>query len=218
MQGCRTYPPFFVSLRAPSWAFLVLLAITFSGCGAPNAANIVLRKQNQDLQKQVDDLGAQHQRDVDTLAACQRSHPTVPTLSTERLDQLVTTHGLSFGRLTGGDNPDATAASDTELKVAVVPLDADGTPIKAAGTFKVEAFDLADPAKPLVGSWIFDLNQTRSSFYSQLSLYTYVLICPLSGKLAHPDLTVHVTFADALTGREFVGQVPAKVRLPSTGP
>jgi len=191
---------------------LVSVVLAFAGCGSPNAANIQLRKQNQTLQGQVDQLTDQHHRDMDTLAACQRSHPTTASLSPERLDSLVTTHGLSFGKLTGGDNPDSTATVDTQLKVFVVPVDADGTPIKAAGTFKVEAYDLDDPAKPLIGTWNFDLIRTRSSFYSQFALYTYVLVCPLQTKPAHSNLTIHVTFSDALTGWQFKDQTRTTVR------
>ena len=197
-----------------------LLIGTFflAGCGTPSAANIELRKQNQTLRGQVDQLTSQYLRDVQTLAACERSHPTTAQLSPDRLESLVTTHGLAFGHLTGGDNPNSISAADTELKVYVVPVDADGTPIKAAGAFKVEAFDLDDPKSPLIGTWNFDLNQSRVSFYDKLALYTYVLDCPFQTKPAHPNLTIHITFDDALTGRQFVDQVRATVRLSAVQP
>jgi len=136
-------------------------------------------------------------------------------LSPDQLDQLFTTHGLKIGNLTGGDNPDSTKTTDTQLKVYVVPIDGDGTPIKAAGSFRVEAFDLDDPKKPLIGSWSFDLNHSRALFFSQFLLYTYVLDCPWQSAPAHADLTVKITFDDALTGREFSEQVQAKVRPPN---
>ena len=126
----------------------LISAFTLPGCGSPSAANIKLRKQNQQLQWQIDQLTAEHGRDAAALAACQRSHPTEPTLPPERLERLFTTHDLPLGKLTGGDNPDSTDGADSELKVYVAPVDEQGTPIKAAGSFKVEAFDLGDPAKP----------------------------------------------------------------------
>jgi hypothetical protein len=197
------------------WALgLVVLSIA-GGCGAPSAANILLRKQNQTLQSQVDNLTSQHQRDIATLAACQRSHPTVPTLPTQRLDQLFTTHDLTFGSLTGGDNPDSTKNFDTELEVFIAPVDEQGTAIKAAGSFKVEAFDLADPKHPQLGTWAFDLKQTRDLFYNRFGMYEYVLRCPWQTVPTHPDLTVRVTFDDALTGREFISQTQAKLRPPN---
>jgi hypothetical protein len=195
------------------------LSFAHFGCsGSPSSANILLRKQNQLLSDQVEKLTAQHRRDVETLAACQRSHPTTASLSSDRLEQLFTTHGLTFGKLTGGDNPDSTKSFDSQLQVYIVPVDGDGTPIKAAGTFKVEAYDLDDPAKPLIGTWNFDLDQTRKLFYSQLMLYTYDLPCPFQKIPAHSGLTVRVTFDDALTGREFVGQIEAKVRPMQASP
>jgi outer membrane murein-binding lipoprotein Lpp len=192
---------------------LISAAGALSGCGSPSAANIELRKQNQTLQTQVDQLTAQHTRDVETLAACQRSHPTLPTLPPQILEKLVTTHGLTFGRLTGGDNPDPAATSDNQLKIYIVPIDGDGIPIKAAGAFKVEAFDLGDPTKPLIGTWNFDISQTDRLFYSQFALYTYVLPCAFVKLPAHTKLTVKVTFDDALTGREFVNQTETTVRV-----
>jgi outer membrane murein-binding lipoprotein Lpp len=194
------------------------IVIALAGCGSPSAANIELRKQNQTLQAKVDDLTAQHQRDVQTLAAAERSRPTTAQLPPDRLDSLVTTHGLSFGHLTGGDNPGNVSAADTELKIFVVPVDAEGTAIKAAGTFTVQAFDLEDPKKPLIGTWNFNLQQTRASFYDKLALYTYALECPFQTKPTHANLTIHITFDDALTGRQFVDQVQAKVRLTAEQP
>jgi hypothetical protein len=208
---------FFVSLRVPWWASFVfpslIASLLINGCGSPSAANILLRKQNQDLQDKVDQLTQQHSRDVQTLEACQRSHPTTMQLAPERLAKLTTTHGLSFGQLSGGDNPDSTQEPDTQLKVFVVPVDADGTPIKAAGSFKVEAYDLDDPAKPLLGTWNFSLDATHSSFYSQLGMYTYVLVCPLKVRPIHPHVTMRVSFDDALTGWQFVDQVQGLIHL-----
>jgi hypothetical protein len=188
-----------------------------AGCGAPSAANIQLRKQNQDLQAKIDSLTAQHQRDTATIAACQRGHPTVATLRPERLDQLFTTHDLAFGKLTGGDNPDSTQAADTEFKVYVAPVDEQGTPIKAAGTFKVEAFDLGDPKHPLLGTWTFDLKKSRELFFDRFAMYQYVLPCPFQTLPTHEDITFRVAFDDALTGREFVSQTEGKVKIRSPG-
>jgi hypothetical protein len=212
MPDLRYAATFRTKIRLAS-AGCLLIGTCLTGCGSPSAANIELRKQNQTLQDRVDDLTAQHQRDVQTLAATERSRPTTQTLSPTRLESLVTTHGLSIGHLTGGDNPESISAADTELKVYVVPIDGEGTPIKAAGAFKIEAYDLDDPKKPLIGIWNFDLKQTRAAFYDKLALYTYVLECAFQTKPVHSNLTIHITFYDALTGREFVDQTQAKVRL-----
>jgi outer membrane murein-binding lipoprotein Lpp len=204
------------TLAAP--CFAAILGLAAAGCSSPSGVNIELRKQNQSLQGQVDQLTQQHQRDVDALNACQASHPTTRTLTPEQLDQLVTAHGLKIGNLTGGDNPNSLAGADTRLLVYAVPVDENGVPIEAAGSFKIQAFDLDDPNKPLIGTWAFNQNQIKGLFYSQLGLYTYVLACPWQTVPAHPNLTVRVTLDDALTGREFVQQVQCKVRPPGTRP
>ncbi len=187
-----------------------------AGCGSPSAANTELRKQNQQLQARVDTLTGQHDRDAAAVKAVEASRPTVPTLAADRLERLVTTHGLEFGRLTGGDNPDTVVGPDTMLKVYVVPTDGQGTPIKAAGAFTVEAFDLDSPSHPLVGTWRFSLEQARDLFFDRFSLYTYVLPCPWQTVPAHPDLTVKVTFDDELTGGRFAGQTQVKAHPPAT--
>ena len=192
------------------------LVMLLPGCGSPSGANIYLRKQNQQLQSSVDDLTAQHKRDVSALAAAEAGRPTVPTLPPDRLDRLFTTHALEFGRLTGGDNPDTVIGPDTMLKVYVAPIDGQGMAIKAAGAFTVEAFDLGSPDHPLIGTWRFPVAQSRDLFYDRFSLYTYVLPCPWQTVPPHPDLTVRVTFDDELTGRRFVNQTQVKVHPAAT--
>ena len=186
------------------------------GCGSPDSANILLRKQNQDLSAEVDALTAQSQRDRTALAAAEAARPTVPTLPPDRLQRLFTVHDLQFGRLTGGDNPDTVLGPDTMLKVYVAPLDGQGTAIKAAGSFTVEAFDLGTPSHPLVGTWRFPLQQARDLFVDRFALYTYVLPCPWQTVPPHPDLTVRVTFDDELTGLRFTAQTQVKVHPAAT--
>jgi hypothetical protein len=186
----------------------------FFSCGKPNAANVELRKENQKLNDKIDVMSRQHAADVATLRGYESNRPTLHTLSQERLDQLYTAHGLWFGRATGGDDSDSSKPGDDGLKIAVTAVDEQGDVIKSAGSFKVEAFDLADPQNPLIGTWIFTAEQTRSMFYSHLSLYTFILRCPWQTVPRHSDLTVKVTFDDLLTGRELVAQRQVTVNVP----
>src|SRR5580765_198359 len=77
-----------------------------SGCGSPNAANIELRKQNQDLTAEVTRLKTEQQGALQVIQGLRDAKGTVATLPTTRLARLYTTHGLNFGRLTGGANLD----------------------------------------------------------------------------------------------------------------
>ena len=203
-MGRRFYPSLII-LHAT-----VLLAL--AGCGTPNQPNIALRKQNQALQDQVATLQRQHAGDEASITAQLHANPTVASLPPRLLDQLFTVHGLTLGMLTAGDNPDPHATADSQLLVYAVPTDDDGDPLKAAGSFDVTAFDLADPAHALIGHWTFSTAQTRAMFQSHLSLYTYVLPCPLQTKPTHPALTVRVSFRDELTGRVINAERAVTVR------
>ncbi len=183
-----------------------LLAALVCGCGGPSAVNIKLRKENQTLRDQITELDRQQQGDVAQIKAYQEHTVTTPTLSDDRLEKLFTTHGLQFGMLTGAHVPDPTSSASDGLQIYIVPIDGQGDRLKAAGSFKIEAWDLAEATRPLLGSWTFDTAQSRTMFYDHLLLYTYVLICPWQNRPTHSDLTIRATFDDELTGRAFTIQ------------
>jgi hypothetical protein len=199
-------------IRASAITGVLLVA---AGCSSPSRANIELRKENQKLQTQIAHLNSQHEADVATIQSYERNRPAVPTLPEDRLEKLFTTHGIMLGRLTGGDDWDPSKPGDDGLKIYAAPVDGQGDAIKAAGSFKVQAFDLDDPAKPLIGTWTFNESQTRNLFYNHLMLYTYVLTCPWQIVPQHDHLTITVTFDDELTGREYSAQKQVEVNTPA---
>lgn len=175
-----------------------------AGCSnKPNAANIELRKQIQTLEEQQADLQRRHLADQATIASLKSSQEVIPTLGEDRLSRLFTTHGLKFNRLT--------AADDSELRVYITPTDDDGEPLKAAGSFKIEAFDLSLPDNQRIGSWSFDVQQSRQAWNGSALLYVYALKCPWPSPPVNDDLTIKVTFTDELTGRSFTEQRALKV-------
>jgi hypothetical protein len=184
------------------------------GCAKPSGANITLRKENQDLRETIAKLEKAREGDAATIRALENRGGTIATLPKERLDRLFTVHGLSLGRLTGGMD-DSAKPGDEGIKVYAVPMDQDGEPIKAAGAFTVEAFDLANSASPLVGKWTFDVEAARAAWRGSALSHQYVLKCPWQGgPPGHPELTVKATFVDELTGREFGAQKVVTVKLP----
>jgi hypothetical protein len=198
--------------RPGALAIVAVAAITLGGC-SPNQANILLRKQNQQLTDQVSQLQRTNAGLSAQLEAIDsRPGATTQELPQSRLDQLFTTHGLSLGRLTGGFSSDITAP-DQMVKVYVVPTDDDGEPIKAAGSFKVELFDLAEQNTRL-GTWNFTTEQSRADWYGHAFLYTYALDCPWQTPPRHADLLLRVTFTDDLTGRQFIADKQITVRPP----
>ena len=182
-------------------------ALLLTGCTTPSKANIELRKQNADLRSQIDSLKRQHEGDVASLAAAGQAHgTTVPVLPPERVDSLFTVTGLQFGRLTGAD-----PEKPNTLEIYVVPTDAAGDVIKAAGTFSIDAFDLAAKDRDKIGHWDFSVDQAAKDWFGKAMLYTYVLDCPLSEVPQHGDITLRVTFTDALTQRSFTVQKVVKI-------
>jgi hypothetical protein len=194
---------------------IVATAILSGGCSSPNAANIQVRRENQDLRNKVAELGRREQAHLAQIRAMESKSTTVPSLPSERLDTLFTTHGLRFGRLSGGADLDPKQPGDDGLKIYVVPTDGQGQPIKAAGSFVVEAFDLAKGDNARIGRWEYPLNEAAKNWFGQAMLYTYVLPAPWQQQRPeHGDLTIRVIFTDALTGRQFTEQKAVKANVP----
>jgi hypothetical protein len=194
--------------------FSCIAALASAGCGGtPSAANTELRKQNQSLQDQVATLQRQHDADVAQIQAQQSGH-AVPTLPEDRLGELFTTHGIELKRLTGGASLEGGTTYDTGLLVAVVPTDEQGQPLKAAGSFEIDAFDLSSPQPLKVGHWTFTSEQARQAWLGMAFQYNYVLRCPWQQPPTHANLTLKVTFTDALTGRQFTSQTQVTVTPP----
>jgi hypothetical protein len=197
------------------WAPVLLLAVVGVGCGSPNAANIAVRKENQNLRDQIEDLKRAREADAATIQGLQSKVGTLPTLPEDRLDKLFTTHGLQLGRLTGGADVDTKKPGDEGLKVYATPIDDDGQPFKAAGSFVIEAYDLAENPPQQVGKWTFDVDSAKKAWIGSFLAHNYVFTLPWQHATPrHDEITVKVTFRDELTGREFHEQKVVKVKLP----
>ncbi len=209
-------------MRTSMMLCVLCLLAPCGGCkifgGSPDAANRKLRKENQALTAQVEELKQQAAANAALAQSLQASRPTLPALPTERLEKLWTTRGLKFGRLTGGADIDRSKPGHEGIKVYVVPTDQSGEALKAAGSFTVEAFDLAKPQAPLVGTWKIDVDQARKSWSGYLMDYNYVLTLPWQDRVPeNPELTLKVTFFDELLQLPFSAQQRVKVNLPPKG-
>jgi hypothetical protein len=189
--------------------------LSVSGCGTPNRVNIELRKQNQQLQQQLSQLQHQHQADERIIQGLRDRSGTLPTLPTTRLEELFTTHGIEFGRLTGGADLDPGKPGDEGLAVFVNPVDQTGGKFKAAGTFDFDVFDLDEPQHPLIGHWHFDLEQSKAAWTDALFQYGYTFTLPWQKVVPHhPNLTVKGTFFDELTQTPFTAQKVVRINPP----
>jgi hypothetical protein len=180
-----------------------MLALLLAGCaGKPNAANIELRKENQRLQDRIVTLEQTLEAQRAAVRSLEQNATSVPTLPADRIDELFVTTGLSLGRLTGVADWDTTRDGADGVKIYVVPTDATGDPLKAAGSFVVEAFDLSKD-QPRVGKWSFSVEESKALWLGSGLLYEYVLPCPMDWLPEAGELTIKVTFTEALTGRVF---------------
>jgi hypothetical protein len=209
--------------RPPLVPLLILGALLPApgGCGLiggpRNSANIELRKENQTLRDQVATLERQVQENAAVIRSREEASGTLQTLPRERLGRLFTTHDVKLGRLTGGADLDPRRPGHEGLKVYVTPTDGDGDPLKAAGAFTVEAFDVAAAGGPArVGAWAFDVEAARRQWSSVLNRYNYVLTCPWQSPPPRGgSLHVVVTFVDELTGGTFKKSVDVTVEAPA---
>jgi hypothetical protein len=185
-----------------------------AGCGRPSQANIELRKENQTLQKQLADAQLQLQMQGNVLHSYEARQPTVPTLGPDQLDKLFTTHGIAFGKLTGPT--DASNHSEKQgFVVYVYPVDQSNQRLKAAGSFVVEAFDLAAKGNPRLGTWTFSRDQSAKLWAGFFVFdYYYVLKCPWQQLPTHSEVLIRVTFVDELTQLTFTADDKIHVQLP----
>jgi hypothetical protein len=202
---------------ARPYVFTVVVALLpfVGGCflfKKPSKANIDLRKQNQELQSRFDELERKSAGDAAMVRALQDRNGVLPTLPRDRLAKLFTTHGLKLGKLTGGADLDPKTPGDEGLKVYVTPIDETGDALKAAGAFKVEAFDTSRGSGEKIGEWSFDVDASRKMWSSVLGRHNYVLTCPWQKtKPAGGNLHLKITFVDELTQAKFEKTTDVKV-------
>lgn len=189
-----------IKLLALATLLLLPLGVGVAGCRGPNQASIEVRRKNQELADQINRLTAENRQLRADLQRLERQEERLPTLPTERIEQLWTVADLGFGRLTGIDR----RAEGAPLKVYLKPLDETGSTLKAAGSIVVEAFDL-DAEDVRLGRWEFPIEEAKSRWTSLGPLNEYVLVCPWDGEAPAEgtDLLVKATFTDALTQRRF---------------
>src|SRR5687768_2382637 len=101
--------------RLPLVLLVCLSAI--AGCASPNAENARLRKRIQELEADLQSLHGERDADRSRIAALERQVGTVPTLSQDRLDKLVTVKGVEIGRLSGAADLDPRKEGHEGLKV-----------------------------------------------------------------------------------------------------
>ncbi len=185
------------------------------GCGPkPNAANIELRRQMQEMQSEISTLKIEKETNLARIKQLESGQPTVATLPQERLSKLFVTNSIRFGKITGGLDSDPAKPGHEGVKIHLIPVDEAGDYFKAAGSITIEAFDLAQ-SEARIGKWEFSTEETRKLWNGTALLYDYVINCPWQTVPQHDSITIKATFTDELTGRSFAAQTIIQVKLPS---
>jgi hypothetical protein len=192
----------------------IVLVVAAVGCGSPNKANIVVRKQNAALRGEVESLKLAREADAATIRSLEARATTVPYLPNDRLGKLFTAHGLRLGKLTGGWDRDPNVPGDEGLQVFLVATDQDGDEIKAAGSFVIDAFDLSRSGETRLGHWEIPTDEAAKNWLGNALQYGYIFELPWQGVPSSGEVTIRVTFADELTGRQFTAQRAVKIEVP----
>ena len=136
-------------------------------------------------------------------------------LGEKRLEKIFHVTRIELGRYTGGIDLDGRSGHEG-IKVFLRPLDADGGVIKAAGSVKIQFFDLAAPGeKNLIGRYAWGVDEISKYWSSSAFTYHYSFECPWKpAPPTHDKITVRVEFTDYLTGKTFTAQKVCEVKLP----
>ena len=195
-------------------AFGFVLLLELAGCYHPSEENIRLRKINQELTAKLSTVTTQKEGDERTIAGLMARSPAIAMLPKSELDKLWVAAGIKFGRLTGGIDQDPTKPGVEAVRVYITPIDDSGQGIQAAGSFVVEAFDLAAAGDNRLGRWTWDTVAAKSQWRSFLFDFCYELPCPWKIVPRHPEITLRVTFTDELTHIPFIAEKMIHVDIP----
>ncbi len=193
---------------------IILAALACVGCENLQQENVRLRKELDLAEGRIDELTRTVEQQTARLDTQARQIENLQQLGPKRMDKLFTVESLEIGRHSGGIDTDDKPGHDA-IVVYLKPKDADGTTLKAAGSVKIQLFDLAaEDDRRLVGQWTFDVDQARSHYASGIMADHYSFELPLEIRPAHAEMTLRAAFTDYLTGKTVDAQDTFTLTLP----
>lgn len=206
--------------RCPAGRYLLeaigLCVLTgLAGCSQREETIRQLHFRIDELRAQVTQLSDQQIQDAETIEALDQQIANLQTLGPRRLDKLFTVHRIQFAKRTGGIDLDG-QPGDEGVVVYLQPVDENGSVLKAAGSARVQVFDLQAPSgQQLVGEYQVDVEQMAGLWNDRLMTRHYSIRCPWpqQNPPQHSQLTVRAEFTDYLTGRTFHAQAAVNVQL-----
>ncbi|MCD4823112.1 MAG: hypothetical protein K8S55_00760 [Phycisphaerae bacterium] len=205
---------------------MTIVALLFCvGCEElSNERELELEKQRDVARKQVKELTGEVENLSARLATQDEHVKTLQALGGEkRMATLFTVDKIELGRYTGGIDTDKKPGDDA-IKIFLLPEDADGSTLKAAGSVKIQLFDLAQPEgkgkgkgegkNKLFAEYTYPVKDIAKHWHGGMLTYHYSFLCGWEKPPAHADITVRVEFTDYLTGKTFTAQKLCKIKLP----
>lgn len=191
---------------------LVGLAVA-GGCADPNET-LALRRELQDARDSIKKAQEEKLALRNQIARQRRHIERLQALGAKRLARLFHVRRVRLGRYTGGVDLDDKPGDDG-VKVYLQPIDRHGSVIKAAGSVKVQLFDLAaPPGGNLIFQRTWAAENIHTKWFRGLLSDHFVFECKWDARPAHDEITVRAQFTDYLTGRRFTAQKLCKLALP----
>ncbi|MBS3820485.1 MAG: hypothetical protein GVY16_04275 [Planctomycetes bacterium] len=193
---------------------IIVLLLACLGCENAQPEHIRLRKELDLAEQRIEDLTRKVEQQTARIDAQAEQIETLQQLGETRVEKCFAVESLEIGRHSGGIDTDKQPGHDAVV-VYLKPRDAQGATIKAAGSIRIQLFDLAaDEGDRLVGQWAWDVDRAREHYASGMLANHYSFELPLKPRPAHPDLTIRAEFTDYLTGRTFDASKAFTVTLP----
>ena len=188
-----------------------LTLIILAGCEDSHVKNLEetnfqLQKQNQQLEKQLQDTqtaNKQLKTQVDTLSQLPAK---------VRLDSLPKLQSVKITRFTNLYDKDKDGTKE-KLIVYLQPIDEQGDAVKAAGAADVELWNLnKDAPNARLGKWRIEPAELKKLWFLCVAGAKYRLIFDIAEvvKSFNEPLIVKVTFTDHLSGKVFEEQTVIK--------
>jgi hypothetical protein len=189
-----------------------VLALTLAA-GCVNDAEVQLRAERDALLARVAEQDRQlldQRRTIDELNA---QVAAVRAIAPEDLAVLFPAERIVIDRLSGGYDDDGQPGHDGVV-VYLKPLDRRGDIVKAAGTIRIELFDLTVDPPQLVGRCEFAAADAAGLWYGDLWTQHYTIRCPwLADPPTTREVTIRAAFVDHLTQRVMTAQTAAQIDL-----
>ena len=195
-------------------ALPAVLTALVGGCQDDTARRIELRDELIAAQNQVEDLQEENLDLRQQITAQQQAIQDLRQLGQDRLEHLFVVDKIELGNYTAAANLDDKPGDDG-VRVRFTPHDKYGSPLKAAGSIRIQLFDLTEAGeKPLIGQCKVPVEQAADHWAGHFGQYHYTTSCAWDRPPQKDELTVRVEFVDYLTGKAFSAQKVVKVSPP----